>query len=61
MKKIDGVYVRFGNEEFSHNEEISEGIIADISKDGFIIGIEVIGPRPIKAVEVNGKTVSEDG
>ncbi|MBP7497219.1 MAG: DUF2283 domain-containing protein [Bacteroidales bacterium] len=52
-KKIDVLYIRFSDEPIKESDEQKPGIILDYSKEGSIVGIEILDaskhiPHPSK-------------
>ena len=41
-KKADAIYIHFQQGEYEVSEEIADGIIVDYTKDGKVIGIEIL-------------------
>ncbi len=41
-KKVDALYLQFLNEKASETEEVEPGIIVDFTKDGRVLGIEIL-------------------
>lgn len=41
-KDADAMYIRVDSGEYEISEELGEGIVLDISKDGKLIGIEIL-------------------
>ncbi len=41
-KKADAIYIHFQQGEYEVSEEIVDGIIVDYTKDGKVIGIEIL-------------------
>ena len=46
----DALYFRISEEEVDESEEVSPGVILDYSKDGRVVGVEILGLRcfPLK-------------
>ena len=54
----DALYFRISEEEIEESEEVSLGVILDYSKDGRVVGIEILGLKgfPLKElVEMRGE------
>jgi len=41
-KKVDAMYIHAEEGEYSVSEEIGEGVIIDISKEGKVMGMEIL-------------------
>ncbi len=41
-KEVDALYIQFLNEKASETEEVEPGIIVDFTKDGRVLGIEIL-------------------
>ncbi len=41
-KEVDALYFQFLNEKASETEEVEPGIIVDFTKDGRVLGIEIL-------------------
>ena len=41
-KDVDALYFQFLNEKASETEEVEPGIIVDFTKDGRVLGIEIL-------------------
>ncbi len=41
-KEVDALYIQFLNEKASETEEVEPGIIVDFTKDGPVLGIEIL-------------------
>ena len=41
-KEVDALYIQFLNEKASETEELEPGIIVDFTKDGRVLGIEIL-------------------
>ena len=41
-KEVDAMYVYAEEGQIEHSEEIGEGIIVDVSKEGKIVGMEIL-------------------
>ena len=41
-KEVDAMYIYAEKGEYSISEEIGDGVVIDISKDGRVIGIEIL-------------------
>jgi len=46
----EALYFRISEEEIEESEEVSPGVILDYSKDGRVVGIEILGLKgfPLK-------------
>jgi len=46
----DALYFRISEDEIEESEEVSPGVILDYSKDGRVVGIEILGLKgfPLK-------------
>jgi uncharacterized protein YuzE len=52
--KIDAIYIQFQEEEYNISKEIGDGIVLDYTKDGKVIGIEILEvsqKMPLKNIE----------
>ncbi len=41
-KEVDALYIQFLNEKASETQEVEPGIIVDFTKDGRVLGIEIL-------------------
>lgn len=41
-EEVDAVYIGLQKGEYEVSEEVGEGVVVDVSKDGKIIGIEIL-------------------
>ena len=41
-KEVDALYIQFLNEKASETEEVEPGVIVDFTKDGRVLGIEIL-------------------
>ena len=59
-KETDAMYIYAEKGEYEVSEEIGEGVIVDISKDGKVIGIEILdaseklSPQVLKGIKLKG-------
>ncbi len=57
--EADAMYIHFQEGEYDISKELAEGIVVDYSKDGKILGIEIINAlRHIPKKEMEEITVS---
>jgi uncharacterized protein YuzE len=52
--KIDAVYIQFQEGEYNVSKEIGDGIVLDYTKDGKVMGIEILEvsqKMPLKNIE----------
>ncbi len=58
-KKADAIYVHFQQGKYEVSKEIADGIIVDYTKDGKVIGIEILEvSKRIPMKELKEVTVS---
>jgi uncharacterized protein YuzE len=41
-KEVDAIYIYAEQGEVEYSEEVGEGIIVDVSKDGKVVGMEIL-------------------
>jgi len=41
-KDVDAMYINLDSGEYEVSEEVGDGVVLDVSKDGKIIGIEIL-------------------
>lgn len=57
-KKADAVYIEFGKGHFAANKKIDDFTIADVDKNGNIIGIEILqASKRIPAKNLSGMSI----
>lgn len=43
--KVDAMYIRFKSGKYDHTKKITDQILADLSKDGKVIGLEILDAK----------------
>ena len=51
-EKNDALYFRLDESAIVESEEVQPGVILDFNKDGYVVGVEILGIRDRVAPEV---------